>query len=155
MLLLTCPSTGTTAKASSVLNKNNKLYGPMNALDTSKQSTWYSDGQSDGNVELSFVVNFHRPVIIEEIRLQFQGGFAAEECVLYASKSGDSADWIELDETEIEPENINSMQIFPLKDDDEEKRKCDCIKMCLNSTTDFYGRVIIYKFEIWGKDGIN
>ena len=42
-----------------MLNKNTKLYGPMNALDVSKESTcWNSDGQADGDIDLSFVINF-------------------------------------------------------------------------------------------------
>ena len=63
-------------RASSVLNNNAKLYGANNALDNQNESTsWYSDGNSDGDAEHSYIVNFHRKVTISSIGLQFQGGF--------------------------------------------------------------------------------
>jgi hypothetical protein len=133
----------------------------MNALDISNESTcWNSDGQADGNIDLSFVVNFHRPVLVEEIKIQFQGGFVAEECTLYtctynkASGGGDGAsiEWKEIEDAYIEPENINSIQSFPLEETEESDRLCNAIKLCFDSGTDFYGRVIIYKLEIVGEE---
>lgn len=152
MLLLSCASTGTTATASSVLNKNAKLYGPMNALDTKNESScWNSDGQADGEIENSFVVNFHRKVLVEEIRIQFQGGFACEECTLYSSSENN--EWKEIDNADIEPENINSIQSFPLGEDvDQEDRLCNAVQIGFHSMSDFYGRVIIYKLEVWGEE---
>ena len=142
-----------------MLNKNAKLYGPMNALDATSESTcWNSDGETDGNIEHSFVVNFHRSVLVDEIKIQFQGGFVAEECSMYTTHSsnakskGESLIWKEIEDAYIEPENINSVQSFPLEETDESYRICDAVKLSFASGTDFYGRVIIYKLEVWGRE---
>jgi len=64
----------------------------MNALDVSNESTcWNSDGQADGDIDLSFVINFHRTVLIEELKIQFQGGFVSEECSLYTAAAAAAA----------------------------------------------------------------
>jgi len=127
----------------------------MNALDINNESScWNSEGQADGETEHSFIINFHRSIFIEEIRIQFQGGFVPEECTLYLSSSsmGTSPQWKEIEDAEIEPENINSIQKFPLDDIEEDERLCNTIKLTTHSGTDFYGRVIIYKMEVWGKE---
>lgn len=123
----------------------------MNALDKNESSCWNSDGNSDGDIENSFVIHFNRTVLIEEIRIQFQGGFAAEECKLYSS-SAETPSWNEIEDAEIEPENRNSIQTFPLGDTEEKVRVCNSIKVTFHSASDFYGRVIIYKIEVWGRE---
>lgn len=158
--LLSSPSLGTTAKASSVLNNNAKLYGANNALDHQNESScWNSEGRADGNTEHSFVVYFNRHVQISCIGLQFQGGFVAEECTLYTTKSIGSAatdslvDWVEIQDAYIEPENVNHLQMFHLKEcRNQEDLSCVAIKLIFKSSTDFYGRVILYKIEVHGKE---
>lgn len=128
----------------------------MNALDITNESTcWNSDGQADGELENTFILNFHRDVQVNQIKIQFQGGFVSEECTLYVTKeyyntSSTGVLWEEIDEAYIEPENINSIQEFSLEEVDESSRKCSAIKLSFDSGTDFYGRVIIYKLEVWG-----
>lgn len=131
----------------------------MNALDIGNESTcWNSDGQADGELENIFVLHFHRDVQIDQIKIQFQGGFVAEECVLFtAKKSGDntngsSLSWREIEDAYIEPENINSIQDFSLEEVNEGHRQCNTMKLSFESSSDFYGRVIIYKLEVWGKE---
>merc|ERR1712176_1241028 len=81
LTLLSSPSTGTTARASSVLQKNFKTYGPMNALKTDDTSScWYSDG-TEGDSQF-FIVNFNRLVEPKQLKLQYQAGFAGESCQL-------------------------------------------------------------------------
>lgn len=131
----------------------------MNALDVNNASScWNSDGQADGEIENYFVIHFHRNVCIKEIKIQFQGGFAAEECTLYvtSSSAGSNAtkdyEWIELEDADIEPENINLTQKFSLDDIDDQEKICNSLKLGLESFSDFYGRVIIYKLEVWGEE---
>lgn len=128
----------------------------MNALDINNESTcWNSDGQADGEFDNFFVISFHRRVCVEEIRIQFQGGFVAEECTLFFSSTTEtnSSSWKEMEDAEIEPENINSIQKFSISSDIEEnERCCNALKISFQSGTDFYGRVIIYKFEVWGRE---
>ena len=123
----------------------------MNALDITNESTcWNSDGEADGELENTFSLNFHRNVLVDQIKIQFQGGFVAEECSLFVTKQ--NASWEQIEEAYIEPENMNSIQEFPLDEVDESSRKCCAIKLSFDSSTDFYGRVIIYKLEVWGQE---
>ena len=130
----------------------------MNALDSNNESScWNSDGDVDGNTAISFIVSFHRSVIVNEIRIQFQGGFVAEECALFLSHpstpgKSSSIQWKELDETLMEPEDSNEMQYFDLTEESENDRQCDSLKIEFKSSTDFYGRVTIYKLEVWGDE---
>jgi len=156
MPLLSYPSTGTTAKASSVLNKDAKQYGANNALDNKNESTcWNSDGQADGSTEHSFIVNFHRRVNIACIALQFQGGFVAQECQLHTTKvsSEGKVRWVEIGDAYVEPENVNDLQKFDLEEcENGDDLNCDAIKMIFSESTDFYGRMILYKIEVHGKE---
>lgn len=159
MQLLSNPATGTTAKASSILNKNAKLYGAMNALDVNDESSCYnSDGQSDGKTDTAFTVLFHRNVLLSEIRIQFQGGFVPEECDLFCAevtqKPGQSEmTWKLIEDAYIEPEDNNELQSFDLTEiENPEERKCYAIRLQLKSSSDFYGRVTIYKLEVWGEE---
>jgi len=131
----------------------------MNALDNNNESScWNSDGDADGNTTINFVVSFHRPVTVKEIRIQFQGGFVAEECTLFlpdapaSDKDSLKVEWKELSDTCIEPVDSNEMQCFDLTEQSENDRLCDSLKIEFNSSTDFYGRVTIYKLEVWGDE---
>lgn len=136
----------------------------MNALDnTNESSCWNSDGDADGNTAISFVLSFHRTVTIQEIRIQFQGGFVAEECTLFLPRSstafekkGDGMNtvdyWEKSNDTFMEPEDSNEMQCFNLTEESESDRICDSLKIEFRSSTDFYGRVTIYKLEVWGDE---
>ena len=137
------------------MNNNAKLYGANNALDNKNESTcWNSDGQADGDTEHSFIINFHRRVRISSISLQFQGGFVPEECRLFTTKVTDNSKtvWKEIDDACIEPENENEMQMFDMGECERHNDlECDAIKLLFNSSTDFYGRVILYKVEVEGE----
>mmetsp|Transcript_115 Transcript_115/g.301 ORF Transcript_115/g.301 Transcript_115/m.301 type:complete len:160 (+) Transcript_115:199-678(+) len=153
--LLSSPSLGTTARASSVLKRNTKLYGPMNALDTTDEvSCWNSDAVPSGTSSsdagpITFTIHFgpNRTVEIDEIRIQFQGGFVAEECTACLSRGG-GEDWVEMEEP-IEPEDVNDMQAFAIADAD---RTCNMLRLSFEGSSDFYGRVTIYKLEVWGSE---
>ncbi len=148
----------THCRASSVLNKN-KMYAANNALDITNESTcWNSDGQADGNAEHSFIVTFHRNVSVSSISLQFQGGFVAEECDFYISTTktvDNKIEWKEIGDAYIEPEDVNTIQKFDLEECEECNDgvlDCDAIKLVFKASTDFYGRVILYKLEVHGEN---
>lgn len=154
-MILSSPSTGTTAKASSVLKKNVKMYGPMNALDFENESScWNSDGQADGATVHSFILNFHRQVQLSSISFQFQGGFVPEECRLMTSQENYATKtWNEIDDADIELENTNKLQVFDLDDVvSQDFLECDALKLEFLGSTDFYGRVILYKLIAEGKN---
>lgn len=87
--------------------------------------------------------------------MQFQGGFVAEDCQLYATKvnSDGKVNWQEIEDADIEPENVNEMQIFDLEECEKKNDlECDAIKLVFSESTDFYGRVILYKIEVHGEE---
>ena len=144
----------------------------MNALDTENGSSCYnSDGQADGNTDTSFTVTFHRTVSLSEIRIQFQGGFVPEECEFFTidsssvqrksferrkgelDSSSGAQDWTLIEDAYIEPQDNNEMQSFDLTEmENTQDRTCDAIRFQFKSSSDFYGRVTIYKLEVWGND---
>jgi len=133
------------------------LYGPSNAIDKSESTCWNSDGIADGDTNISFILAFHRLVIVKEIRAQFQGGFAAEECTLHVAKMsvsnpGEKVEWNELSGIFMEPEDSNEMQRFDLTEESDDNRICELLKISFQSSTDFYGRVTLYKLELWGDE---
>lgn len=142
------------------MNGNTKLYGANNALDTQNESnSWYSDGQADGNTEHSYTVDFHRDVKIKSISLLFQGGFVSEECQLYTGRRKMDKDvstsvlWTEIEDAYIEPENTNKLQNFDMEEvSNQDALKCHAIKLVFHSSTDFYGRVVLYKILVHGEE---
>lgn len=110
----------------------------------------------------SFILNFHRRVKLSSISLQFQGGFVPEECKLLTSQSADDGDsnlrttWNEIDDADIELENTNKLQVFDLVDVVSQRYlECDALKLEFLGSTDFYGRVILYKLIAKGENQSN
>jgi hypothetical protein len=132
----------------------------MHALDVENESScWNSDGQADGAIIHSFILNFHRRVKLSSISLQFQGGFVPEECRLLTSQSGHDEEnhvkntWNEIDDADIELENTNKLQVFDLGDVAcQNDLECDVLKLEFLGSTDFYGRVILYKLIAEGEN---
>ena len=140
-------------RASSVLQNNTKVYGPAKALDCENALTsWNSEGSPNGKKESFLIVDFcgggkntNRKVKPEEICIQFQAGFAAEEITAYV-QIGDKGKWSKVEE--IEADDDHELQSFPLSDAGE----TTAIKIVFDETTDFYGRVIVYQLQVWGKE---
>jgi hypothetical protein len=77
---------------------------------------------------------------VSAFHIQFQGGFVGHDCHLEAGLENGSLEIIE----QFYPEDINSLQVFKL-------RKPICAKhlrFVFNGSTDFFGRIIIYKLQI-------
>ena len=145
-------------RASSVLHNNTKVYGPAKALDCENALTsWNSEGSPTGKKESFLIVDFsgggkhpNRAVKPEELCVQFQAGFAAEEITTYVRSrtagSGDKPKWLKVEE--IEADDDHELQSFPLSISDE----ITALKIVFDETTDFYGRVIVYQLQVWGKE---
>ena len=122
-----------------MLQKNVKLYGPMNALDGSNGSTsWNSEGNSQSETELT--IHFGRSVIPTSVKLQFQAGFSAETVVMHNPQG------VMIDELELL--DIHEIQTHNLMNNDDES--FTSINFTLDCFSDFYGRVILYRLEVWG-----
>lgn len=134
------------------------MYGPMNALNFENESScWNSDGQADGATVHAFILNFHRRVQLSSISFQFQGGFVPEECRLMTSQLDEEnhvkTTWNEIDDADIELENTNKLQVFDLEDvESQDFLECDALKLEFLGSTDFYGRVILYKLIVEGEN---
>ena len=150
-----------------MLQRNTKLYGPMNALDLeSDSSCWNSEGSSTTNKKAAaaaaaacwFLLDFQRPVYPTQIRIQFQAGFCAETCAVYEKRVEESVEdgggtttcstWECIDD-DIEWEDVHETQTHDLPSS---KQATSALKLVLDDFTDFYGRVTIYRIEIWGKE---
>ena len=132
-------------RASSVLNKNSKMYGPMNALDIDNSTTcWSSSGSPDGKQRSNFIIDFGRTVLPVEIRIQCQAGFIGEKLIVFW-QDGDS--WSILADKEVEDDH--NLQSFSLKDGHQYVRT-NSLKLAFDECTDFFGRVTLYQLQIWG-----
>lgn len=127
-----------TRSASSVLQKNGKLYGAANALEDSDSKCWNSD-QGENQ---SYVIKFGRSVRVKELKIQFQAGFSSEFIKVQVPSTG--GNWEEVDE--LEPQDSLGLQIFSL----EEPTLCSELRLDFEDCKDFYGRITVYKIQAWG-----
>ncbi|KAL3913351.1 MAG: hypothetical protein SGARI_000701 [Bacillariaceae sp.] len=149
------------AKASSILQKNVKLYGPMNALDYSSETTcWNSEGSPQGKTSSWIQIDFAAKtaaVLPTKIGIQFQAGFVAEEVtVMTLSKSNKydataKEEWVTVGDT-FEVDDDHEMQFLDLLEDGHEPTITRSIKLVLDECTDFYGRITIYQLKVFGKE---
>jgi hypothetical protein len=70
------PLAAAAVRASSVLQRNVKLYGPRLALEESEDSCWSSDQGTPQWLQLDFAA----PVDTSALSLTFQGGFCGQAC---------------------------------------------------------------------------
>ncbi|KAK7889241.1 hypothetical protein WMY93_024801 [Mugilogobius chulae] len=93
----------TQSRVSSVLNRDVKQFGKKYMFDSSEETCWNSDQGQNQWVSLQFP----QPVKTTEIKLQFQGGFAAKTCRLEGSLMDEEIKTI----NQFHPEDDNSLQI--------------------------------------------
>ncbi|XP_043223814.1 nuclear receptor 2C2-associated protein-like [Amphibalanus amphitrite] len=121
---------------SSVLNRDVKQFGSKYLTDGDEETCWNSH-QGSPQYICARLAAPRRPT---ELQLQFQGGFAGGDCWLEA---GDAPDQLRRLHA-FYPENVNRLQTFPV----------DCpepvthVKVVFNTSTDFFGRVVVYKFDL-------
>ncbi|XP_017070434.1 nuclear receptor 2C2-associated protein [Drosophila eugracilis] len=129
-----------TCRVSSVLNKEVKQYGKHFMFDTKADTSWSSD---EGTPQW-ITVSLNDPLIISGFSFQFQGGFAGlkSEMIMY------SDDGAQLHKEPFYPEDINSPQQFQVKDTAREKA-CSKIKFVFESSTDLFGRIIVYDLQLF------
>ncbi|XP_072294602.1 nuclear receptor 2C2-associated protein [Eucyclogobius newberryi] len=131
--------TETQSRVSSVLNRDVKQYGKKYMFDSSEETCWNSDQGECQWVSLEFP----QSVKTAEIKLQFQGGFAAKTCRLEGSRMDGELKII----NHFYPEDNNSTHSFPIQ----EALVVDKVKIIFENSTDFFGRVIVYSLDILGE----
>ncbi|CAH1393740.1 unnamed protein product [Nezara viridula] len=116
---------------SSVLNKDVKQFGKQNMFDESDETCWNSDQGSPQWVK----VKLREETDVKFFTIQFQGGFTAKDLVFKTELNGNS------EEMCFYPEDTNSVQKFIIK----QPTKLRSMLFKFHSSTDFFGRIIIYK----------
>ncbi|KAF8964855.1 Nuclear receptor 2C2-associated protein [Entomortierella lignicola] len=135
-------------KVSSVLNRETTLYGKQFLTDDSEETCW----NSEAGTPQFIVIDFGRKVHVETVQLMFQGGFVGKTCQLLAWT--DNSEFTEM--IKFYPEDINPLQIssylliFPVAED--QSQATSRIKIIFESSTDFFGRITVYKLDILGRD---
>uniref|UniRef100_A0A7S3LFT3 F5/8 type C domain-containing protein n=1 Tax=Amphora coffeiformis TaxID=265554 RepID=A0A7S3LFT3_9STRA len=157
----------TTHRASSILQRNAKVYGPTNAL-RDDSSSWNSEGGDDDDDDDGshwFRIDFGRPVQPTRVGVQFQAGFCAQQGRIECNIGTDDDDvdknnntkseWVSAidnkDESSamVEWDDVHELQMIPLRRD---IQPCTSLRLVLEDCTDFYGRVILYQVQVWGKE---
>jgi len=114
-----------------VLNGDKEMYGKKYLFDGSDETCWNSDKGAPQKIEFSF----SEPKTIRKLNIQFQGGFSAKQIQL------ENAD---AEKCEFVPLDTNQLQEFCL----DKPITAQDFKLILNSSYDFYGRIIIYHLDI-------
>ena len=85
-------------------------------------------------------VRLSAPCRPTELHLQFQGGFAGAECWLEAGGAPDQLQKLNA----FYPENVNRLQTFAVSCPEPVTH----VRVVFGSSTDFFGRVVVYKFDL-------
>ncbi|XP_064620850.1 nuclear receptor 2C2-associated protein-like [Lineus longissimus] len=125
-------------RVSSVLNRDVKQFGKKYLFDGDDETCWNSDQGSPQWIQVEFKV----PVIIQELHLQFQGGFAGKDCIIEGAQSGEELTKL----ADFYPEDVNKTQIFSV----EKETSVSLLRITFNNSTDFFGRITVYKLDIVG-----
>nr|CAD7448538.1 unnamed protein product [Timema bartmani] len=126
----------TSSRVSSVLNKDVKQFGKKHLFDNQEETCWNSDQGSPQWIELELSSS----VLVDSFTMQFQGGFTGKDCEVVLKTQTDP-----LGKSEpFYPEDVNSVQSFNLK----EPVLTNNVRLVFNSSTDFFGRIVIYKLEL-------
>ncbi|KAF9926537.1 Nuclear receptor 2C2-associated protein [Linnemannia zychae] len=136
-------------KVSSVLNRETNLYGKQFLTDNSEETCW----NSEAGTPQFIVVDFGRKVNIEAFQLMFQGGFVGKTCQVLAWT--DQGEFVEM--MRFYPEDINPLQISDLPSlifavAESDRQPTSRVKIVFESSTDFFGRITVYKLDILGQD---
>nr|XP_054506112.1 nuclear receptor 2C2-associated protein [Agelaius phoeniceus] len=133
---LVCPRTAT--RVSSVLNRDVKHFGKQHLFDGSEETCWNSDQGTSQWVTLDFPC----PVKVSQLHIQFQGGFSSRLCTLEGCRTGEELVKI----SELYPQDSHAMQRFQV-----EETVLDKLRITFGSSTDFFGRVVVYHLGVLGE----
>ncbi|XP_066491537.1 nuclear receptor 2C2-associated protein [Tiliqua scincoides] len=128
----------TLSRVSSVLNRDIKQFGKKYMFDGNEETCWNSD---QGSIQW-LMLEFPQTVKISQIQIQFQGGFGSQKCALQGGRKGEELFHV----AEFFPEDNNSLQSFLLQE-----TILDKLKINFENSTDFFGRIIVYRFSVLGE----
>jgi hypothetical protein len=142
MLLLSPPNVK--HKVSSVLNRSSEFAGKHMFSDDAC-TMW----NSDQGCPQWILINFDRPVIVQEVRFTFQGGFVGQDGTI---EIGDSISELTVVDS-FEPEDVNDEQIFSVASSSTSTLTTGAaqfLRINFKQSTDFYGRTTIYRLAVYG-----
>ncbi|KAG7397403.1 Nuclear receptor 2C2-associated protein [Phytophthora boehmeriae] len=140
MLSLTSDSR-TTCRTSSVLDRNKALYGAANLLSSDLSTCWNSAQGSPQQVQ----VFFNRVVDVAKLCVMFQGGFVGQDVQLHVKKADSNVQWEAVVGSEVDLDDSNDLQEFNCS-----LKQVEALAITFQRSTDFYGRVVIYRLDIQG-----
>jgi hypothetical protein len=131
---------GLRVAVSSVLNKNRADYGKQHLIDGSDETCWNSEQGSPQSI----AVCFPSPVDVRSLSLMFQGGFVGADCQLLVKYARDKSRYAQV--AQFYPDDCNRLQCFDVEADAVAQ-----LKLLFPKSSDFYGRVTVYHFDVKGR----
>ena len=126
-----------TTKVSSVLNRDSKSYGKKYLTDGNSETCW----NSDAGLGQYIICEFPTPTKINSMSIEFQGGFVGKNCELL--EFYEESEWKSI--MSFYPLDVNSIQRFQIPDS--KVKEFQKLKILFHESTDFYGRITIYRLE--------
>jgi hypothetical protein len=93
--------------------------------------------------------DFGRNVELTSFQIMFQGGFVGQDAeVEIGIDTSNMQSVITIEDIE----DNNAMQVFNLDNTICKTNHCRILKVLFPTTTDFYGRLTIYRMQVFGKE---
>jgi hypothetical protein len=127
----------------------------MNALETNDGSSCWNSDQAPPTCRREeqqiYTIHFQRSVRVRQLKIMFQGGFVPQQFQVFTATTPNGSDErVLVDEEEIyEPNDSSKLEDFPIEVDPS-GRECCTLKLVMGDSNDFYGRMTIYRLEVWG-----
>ncbi|ORE10269.1 galactose-binding like protein [Rhizopus microsporus var. microsporus] len=131
----------TRIKVSSVLNRDTVNFGKQHLIDGNEETCW----NSEQGLPQHILIDFPSTASVSGIAITFQGGFAGKKCQVLGSLDSSPNDY-SVQISTLYPEDISSTQTFTFDPTEGIKR----LKIVFEESTDFYGRITVYKLDILG-----
>uniref|UniRef100_A0A0P4W3H7 F5/8 type C domain-containing protein n=2 Tax=Scylla olivacea TaxID=85551 RepID=A0A0P4W3H7_SCYOL len=129
-------------RVSSVLGRNTRELGKQHLFDGSAETCW----NSDQGVPQWVALRWSSPVQVTTIIAQFQGGFCgAANTVVEVPQGEGSNEWHTAHSWPLE--DVGTPQTLHLP----EPLTTTSLRLTFPSSTDFFGRIIMYKLDVLGK----
>ena len=133
-------------KASSVLNRSAE-FASRNMFDGSVETCWNSDQGSPQYLSFDFGPDC---VVVTSVSMMFQGGFVGQDALIECSnESSDASSFLTIAKLD-RIEDCNRLQSFEVASEAQPPLGARYIRVTFPSSTDFYGRVTLYRLELHG-----
>jgi len=141
-------SSGTKCKVSSSVGKQ---YSKDHMFDGNSDTCW----QSKEGKPQSIAITFEGMKVVRKVLIQFQGGFAATECQVMIDGSEESGTKWQALQT-LHPHDNNHPQEFQIAEECLASTTgggaTQNVRIVFPDSTDQFGRVVVYKLNIYGTD---